>query len=371
MNKIDPASQISRVIFCLIIILTVLCDPVLSDYKNALPGYKFAFPRDHYSHPDFAIEWWYYTGHLFTSKGRRFGYELTFFRKGVPDTDPKGEDSIWKVRDIILTHMAITDVSKKKFLYFEKMHRGLHGVAYASPSSFEVKNGKWRLWGSPDKQRMRAKKSGYGIDLTHIPMWGPVIHGRNGVSQKGEGEGHASHYYSFTRLKTTGTVTIMDQDYPVSGISWMDHEFSSDQLGPDQVGWDWFSIQLEDNREIMLYLMRRKDGTIDPHSSGTLVINGEPQHLNNNEFSVVSKRRWKSKKSGGVYPSGWEITVLDENLRLKVVPLMKDQELITSKSTQVSYWEGACKVSGRMGKRKVKGSAYVELAGYASSLSGF
>ncbi|MDY6972354.1 MAG: lipocalin-like domain-containing protein [Thermodesulfobacteriota bacterium] len=342
----------------------------LAEYRKALPGYKFTFPRDHYSHPDFAIEWWYYTGHLFTKKERRFGYELTFFRRGV-SAAPQRKYSKWEVRDVFFAHLAITDVSKKKFRYFETMHRGHEGVAYASTESFEIKNGKWRLWGSPDKHRIKAEKSGYGIDLTLKPVWGPVVHGQDGISRKGEGQGHASHYYSFTRLKTSGTITINDQDYMAMGNSWMDHEFSSDQLGADQVGWDWFSLQLENNQEIMLYLMRKKDGTIDPYSSGTLVTRGNYEYLDISKFSVIPKGKWKSRKSGGIYPSGWDINLPEKNIRLKVVPLVKDQELITNESVRVTYWEGACKVSGKIGEDKVKGSAYVELTGYAGSLTDF
>ena len=365
------ANNKCRIILCIIVFLAAIHGHGFAEYKKALPGYRFEFPQDHYSHPDFAVEWWYYTGHLYTGKGRRFGYELTFFRKGVSVSEPEGKGSRWLVRDIFFAHLAITDVSKKRFHYFEKIHRGLEGVAYASTRSFEIKTGKWKLWGSPDAQRIKAKKSGYGVDLTLKPVWGPVIHGRNGVSQKGEGVGHASHYYSFTRLGTEGSITIEGRGYRVTGISWMDHEFSSNQLGPDQVGWDWFSIQLENNREIMLYLMRRRDGTIDPASSGTLVTNGEYRYLKACEFRVVPKGRWKSKKSGLVYPSGWDISLMEKDIRLTVVPLLKDQELITSKSTRVTYWEGACRVSGRAGKRKVKGSAYVELTGYGGSLSDF
>ena len=157
----------------------------------------------------------------------------------------------------------------------------------------------------------------------------------------------------------------------MTGTSWMDHEFSSDQLGPDQVGWDWFSLQLEDSHEIMLYLMRRKDGTIDPYSSGTLVINGNYEHLDITQFRVAPQGKWKGKKSGGIYPSGWHITLMEKKIQLTVIPLVKDQELITSKTTQVIYWEGACRVYGKMGKMKVTGSGYVELAGYAGSLSDF
>ena len=360
-----------RIILCIILLLVAIPGYGFADYKKALPGYRFSFPGDHYSHPDFAIEWWYYTGHLFTKKGRRFGYELTFFRKGVPTTGLKEESSGWQVKDVFFAHLAITDVSKKKFLYFEKMNRGFDRVAYASTRSLDVKIGKWKLWGCPEEQKIKAKKSGYGVRLTLKPVWGPVIHGCDGISRKGEGEGHASHYYSFTRLKTMGTITIRGRDYPVTGTSWMDHEFSSDQLGPEQAGWDWFSLQLENNQEIMLYLMRRKDGTIDPYSSGTLVINGNYEHLDINQFRVVSKGKWKSRESGGIYPSGWHITLMEKKIQLTVAPLVKDQELITSKSTRVVYWEGACRVYGKVGKRKVTGNAYVELAGYAGSLSDF
>ena len=199
-------------------------------------------------------------------------------------------------------------------------------------------------------------------------MWEPVVHGHDGVSRKGKRESNSSHYYSFTRLNTSGTITLEKKDYQVTGISWMDHEFFSDQLGPDQVGWDWFSIQLDNNMEMMIYLLRKTDGTIDSYSSGTLVINGNNEHLDFTTFLVVPKGTWKSKKSGITYPSGWDIEVPKKNIRLMIVPFIKDQELIIKESPRIIYWEGACKVSGRVGEKKVKGSAYVELTGYAGSL---
>ena len=195
----------------LTILLALSFSSGFAEYRQALPGYQFSFPRDHYSHPDFAIEWWYYTGHLFTKKGGRFGYELTFFRKGVAPTGPKNGDSKWQAKDIFFAHLAITDLSERKFYYFESTHRGLEGVAYASINSFEIKNGKWRLGGSPERQEINAKKAGYGVNLILEPVWNPVVHGRDGVSQKGEGKGHASHYYSFTRLNTKGTITIKNE----------------------------------------------------------------------------------------------------------------------------------------------------------------
>jgi predicted secreted hydrolase len=187
----------------------------------------------------------------------------------------------------------------------------------------------------------------------------------DGISLNGGDKGQASHYYSFTRLNTTGSLTIDGEQFEVSGISWMDHEFGSSELGTDQVGWDWFSIQLEDNTELMLYRMRRKDGSSDLASSGTIVwTDGRTRHLEVTDFQIESTATWTSPESKATYPSRWRMRLPSLDLVLDITPLLADQELRTSRSTLVSYWEGAVAVTGTKQGQSVKGQGYVELAGY-------
>jgi predicted secreted hydrolase len=197
-----------------------------------------------------------------------------------------------------------------------------------------------------------------------------VLHGENGLSRKAEGEGRASYYYSLTRIQTEGDLIIDGKKEAVRGVSWMDHEFGSNQLGEDQVGWDWFSIQLDNDTELMLYLMRRKDGSVDPYSSGTLVnADGTSKHLDLKDYRVEVMDRWKSPSSGANYPMKWKVMIPSEHIELEISPAFPEQELITNRSTRVTYWEGAVGITGEFRKKSVTGNGYVEMTGYAGKLN--
>jgi predicted secreted hydrolase len=337
---------------------------VAKTYKQALPGYQYQFPRDHGSHEDFKTEWWYYTGHMQTESGKRFGYELTFFRHGIE------HDSTLKTtepRNVYLAHFAITDETNKRFQYFEKMSRSGLPVASAQSTILAVQNQGWSVEQLGDKFILRADGDKSGIRLMLTPAKKTIIHGKDGVSQKASCKGCASHYYSMTRLKTEGMVIVDGKPERITGgWSWMDHEFGSNQLTDEQVGWDWFSVQLDNNSELMLYVMRRKDGTIDKNSSGTIVgADGSTVHLNKDEFSIASTSKWTSPNSKGVYPMGWAIDIPKQQVKLTLSPVAKDQELLTKRSTGVTYWEGSADVSGTFAGKAVKGQSYVEMTGYA------
>lgn len=332
----------------------------------ALPGYAFSFPRDHYAHGEFRTEWWYYTGHLQTASGREYGYQVTFFRSGLAEA--RANPSRWAAKNLYMGHFAISDVSRKSFRYFERIHRAGLGQAGASEKDFRVWVGDWEVAGAGTTQRLRAKDGGFGVDLTLVAQKAPVIHGENGVSQKGEGRGHASHYYSLTRLKTEGTLTADGKHIPVTGLSWMDHEFGSTQLNPDQVGWDWFSLQLEDGTELMLYIIRKTDGQPDPRSAGTWVgADDRIVRLRQPDFGVEVLERWNSPRGKGVYPMKWRLRVPTLGLDLAVTPAFSDQELDTAMSTRVIYWEGAVSAEGTAHGRRAGGRGYVEMTGYAEA----
>jgi len=370
----------SFIIFGLLSILLLTHAKIYAeDFKRALPGKTFSFPQDHFSHPEFKTEWWYYSGHLqfFGRDGKSFGYQLTFFRTGLT-RETKNQKSKWSIQDLYFAHLAITDESKKKFEYLEKISRGSLGEAGALPykpseKTFRIWIEDWAIEGKGPAMQDHFVKAGdknFGMELMLTPEKNPVIHGQNGVSQKAEGEGYASHYYSITRLKAEGKIFLKNMEIPVQGISWMDHEFGSSQLREYQVGWDWFSIQLNNGMDLMFYQIRHQDGKIDPYSSGTIIFpNGNHQPLSLKDFQIEALEKWKSRKSGATYPAKWMVKVPGHRIELILVPTVKDQELITRESTRVTYWEGSVKVDGRCGNDPAKGVGYAELTGYAKPFS--
>jgi len=360
----------------------ILLSPIkiyTEEFKRAVPGRTFSFPRDHFSHPEFKTEWWYYSGHLQSrsSEKESYGYQLTFFRTGFKH-ETKNQKSKWSIQDLYFAHLAITDEYNGKFEYREKISRGSLGEGGASPFTTSEKTLRiwvedWSVEGKGPAMQNQFLKAGdrdFGIELILTPEKNPVIHGHNGISQKAEGEGYASHYYSIPRLKAEGKISLRGKEFPVQGISWMDHEFGSSQLRDYQVGWDWFSIQLNNRLELMFYQIRNKDGKMDPYSSGTIIFpDGKYRPLSPMEFQIEPLERWKSQKSGAIYPSKWSVRVPDQGIELTLTPAVKDQELITTESTRVTYWEGSMKVEGKYGNDPVKGMGYVELTGYAKPFS--
>lgn len=338
-------------------------------YRQAVPGYRFSFPADHASHDEFKTEWWYYTGHLKSKEGRQFGYELTFFRSG--QNGPKYiKTGPWAVNNLYLAHFAVSDLQSAKFFFAEKLNRKGLGSADARSDTYAVHNEDWSAQLRDGRHFIKAKSGAYSLELELKPIKAPAVHGKDGASQKASCYGCASHYYSLTRLVTKGRLRVGQDTFPVEGTSWMDHEFGSNQLTDAQVGWDWFSIQLDNQREIMLYVMRLKDGTIDPNSAGSIIAESSGvRHLAKKDFQIEVKDFWVSPLTKARYPSGWKIKIPAESLELKVQPLLKNQELTTGGSTGVNYWEGACSVEGQEKGRPVRGSAYVELTGYAGAFA--
>jgi predicted secreted hydrolase len=330
-----------------------------SQFQPASPGYVFDFPRDHGSHDSYRTEWWYYTGHLRTETGQRYGFELTFFRVGIVQG---ASQSQWDLRHVSLAHFAITDVAGKKFRYHEKVNRSSPFTARAAAGFLDVFNEGWRATTNRDGSwRIVAAAGGDAIDLTLRARKPPAVHGENGISVKAEGDGFASHYYSMTRLAAEGRVN----GKRCEGTAWMDHEFGSAALRESQQGWDWFSIQLDNDTELMIYIIRKRDGTPDVTSSGSLITSdGNVIHLRPEQFRVVPTGKWKSARSGATYPMGWRVEVPSFAIALTLQPLLRDQELITAGSTGVTYWEGAVDANGSFRDMGVRGEGYVELTGY-------
>jgi predicted secreted hydrolase len=350
---------LTRAFAGLLTALTLLASTA-DPYRTALPGYHFEFPRDHFSHPDFQTEWWYYTGNVHTRDGRRFGFELTFFRHSV---DRSPATTVWDVRNAWLAHLALSDIDGKRFFHTQRLNRSGVGLAGADLEQRRVWNGNWFVqWGDKD-QKLEAIADRFLVDLTLEPVKPPVIHGENGVSQKAAGAGHASHYISFTRLATRGAITVDGTTYQVEGLTWMDHEFFTHQLEANQTGWDWFSVQLDDGSELMLFRLRRKDGSVDPYSAGTYVDpRGRTEHILVREFAVTPGAIWTSPETHGRYPIAWSIDVPPLDLHLALKTDLPQQELT---GRGMNYWEGAIAVSGTKQGRAVKGVGYLEMTGYA------
>ncbi|RMH35503.1 MAG: carotenoid 1,2-hydratase [Nitrospirae bacterium] len=343
----------------------------MPSFQAAQPGYVYEFPRDHGSHDAFVLEWWYVTGHVFTADHRRFGYELTFFRRAVGDERVWQHPSRWAIRQVYLAHAALTDAETGTFRYDEKLSRAALGKAGAESGRLETWIDNWFLRASrPDhgEWQLSASADDWAIDFTLRPLKSPVIHGPQGISLKGQ-NGEASHYYSITRLQTTGHVRLGDDRLSVKGESWMDHEFGAGTLSRDLVGWDWFSVQFENRYELMVYWLRRADGTFDAASSGTLVFpDGTARNVPRDAMRLTVLDTWMSPHSGARYPIRWRLEILPFALQIEVTPVLVEQELRTSRSTQVTYWEGAVDIQGTMNGDSVRGRGYVELTGYAEPL---
>lgn len=333
--------------------------PADSGFARVTAPRAFQFPRDHGPHPEYKTEWWYYTGNLEAENGEHFGFQLTFFRQGLAPEAPgaPGRASDWGTRQAYMAHFALTRASDDRFVSAERFSRGAAGLAGAQADPYRVWLEDWAAEADGDAVRLRAVNSDDRLELRVRPVKPVVLQGDQGLSQKSDEPGNASSYYSLTRLEADGALTIDGQTYRVSGTAWLDREFGTSALGPDSVGWDWFAFQLADNREIMFYQLRRKDGTTEPHSGGSLVAaDGSTTRLTRDDVRVETLATWTSPRTGAVYPARWRFRIPSQGIDLQVTPYAPDQELDVS----YAYWEGAVQIDGT-----AEGNGYVEMTGYA------
>lgn len=332
-------------------------------YARAYDPRTFSFPADHGPHPEYRQEWWYFTGNLATRQGRRFGFQLTFFRIALTPA-PVVRDSAWAASQAYMAHFTVSDIAAGRFHAFERFSRAALGLAGASAQPLRVWLEDWSAAGTGEDGlplRLRAAQDAVAVDLTLASLKPPVLQGERGLSRKGPVPGNASYYYSLTRMPTRGLIRIGSESFEVEGLSWTDREWSTSALGEDQIGWDWFSLQLSDGREVMLYQLRRRDGITDPFSSGTLVrADGSSRRLGPADVELRTLAHWQSPDTGTRYPSRWALHIPDEELELEVAPYLAGQELNLS----VRYWEGAVQAQGRSRGHSVTGSGYLELTGY-------
>lgn len=339
-------------------------------YKRVTAPRKFIFPDDYGPHPEYKTEWWYFTGNMESADGHHFGYQLTIFRTAIAPDTVHGT-SPWRSSQVYMGHFTVTDAGENKFFSFERFSRGAEKLAGASASPFRVWLENWEIAETDSKEsngipvlHLKAEQSGISIELALRSLKPVVLQGDRGLSQKGPERGNASYYYSLTRLETEGTVKTKDGSFSVKGSSWMDREWSTSALSRNQAGWDWFSLQLNNSKEIMYYQMRLKNGTADRFSNG-LIVNedGSPVSVSKDQVRLEVTGQWKSP-FGGEYPSGWKLSVPEKNIFLEIIPYVKQQELNVS----VRYWEGAVKIKGTWSNKPVEGSGYVELTGYGEVL---
>ncbi len=326
-------------------------------------------PRDHGAHPDVQTEWWYLTANLADELGRRYGVQVTFFRSGLDPEPPAEGDSPLRARHALAAHLAVVDVAGGEFHHAERVRRADGGFAGFATEDLHVWLGDWELERLPDDTlvaKASDRASGLAVELEYRPIKPMVRQGVEGYSQKGVDPGNASAYLSWTRLGVSGVLTVDGHELEVSGSGWFDHEWGTSQLGDGVVGWDWFSLRLDGGSELMVYRLRRDDGSPDPYSSGTFVRpDGSSRTLGVDDVELEPTGTWASPATGGRYPSGWRLRVPAEGLDLVVDPLLASAELDGRASTGVVYWEGPVRVSGSH-----RGEGYVELTGYAGSLAG-
>lgn len=336
----------------------------------ALPGYRFRFPEDHFSHPAYDTEWWYFTGTLKAAGGHQFGFEVTFFRARPGERNPNSVlNPVWDSNQVYIAHFALSDLTGGKFYHQERLNRPGPGIAGVDAAHQVIWNGNWQLrWLSfdPIRQELQAVDRDSRLTLSLTSQKPVVINGQNGVSRKGLLPGEASHYYSLTRIAASGKLNLQGKNYDVAGLAWMDREFFSSVPGSQVQGWDWMYVQLNSNEELMLYRLRLKDGSISPFSSGTFVAaRGAAEFLDSSKFSLTPVRTWHSLDSGSEYPVEWKISVPSKSIELHLTTPLASQEL--KNGVTQSYWEGAVRYSGTEAARKTGGIGYLEMTGYDRS----
>ena len=361
-TRLMPRAAAGVAMFCM------MASPALSadEWEPSRPGYQYEFPKDHGQHPQHKIEWWYYTGNLDAAGGERLGYQLTFFRIGAVK-QPKVA-SAWALRDVWMAHFAVTDASGKRYFHADRLNRSGPGLAGAAADTLKVWNEDWSAeLDAEGAMRLKAADREMALELSLAPQsLPPVIHGREGISQKGATTGNASHYYSLTHLPTTGFITLNGKRMAVTGQSWMDHEFGTSFLEEGQQGWDWFSGQMADGSALMLFQLRHEAGPEKTRYSGTWISpKGEVTALEPGDFTLTPGETWTSPVTKAAYPLRWQLAIPKLGIKLECRAAMDAQELRANLTPGLHYWEGAVDFSGEQSGQAVTGRGYLEMTGYA------
>ncbi len=339
-------------------------------YARALGPRTFSFPLDHGPHPDYKTEWWYFTGNLTSAGGDHFGYQLTLFRTALAPPDSLGpvRSSDWATRQLYMGHFALTDVAGGRYRSFERFARGGAGLAGARAEPFRVWLENWSLdpvGAGVFPLRLVARAEDVSLDVVVSPARPIVFQGDRGYDRKGAAPGDASYYYSITRLETKGRIRTGDRTLDVSGLSWLDREWSTSVLSEEQEGWDWFSLQLSDGRDLMYYQIRKSGGAVSRYSDGMLLAPGlGPAPISREDVRLDVLDTWRSRRTGATYPARWKLSVPDQAIDIEIRPYLADQEF----DGAIQYWEGAVRIAGTSNGRPVSGNGYVEMTGYGATM---
>ena len=339
-------------------------DRQLPGFARAIEPAAISLPEDHGPHPRFRSEWWYFSGNLVDETGGEFGFQLTFFRYAL-SPEPPQRPSRWAASQIYMAHFAISDRARGKHRVAERFARGALELAGARGRPFAAWLDDWAARSTTDAflpLELTAQDQAQGLQLSlRLEAGKPaVLQGRNGLSQKSPEPGEASYYYSYTRLAARGVLGVDGREHAVRGLAWLDREWSTSSLGPDLAGWDWFGVQLDDGRDLMLYALRDENGVMQPLSAGSLVApDGSKRHLEAGDFQLQPITYWRSAATGVRYPVEWELQVPVAGVNLSLRPMFSDQE----QDLTVRYWEGSVDALDPASGRRL-GRGYMELTGY-------
>lgn len=338
-------------------------------FAKAIDPHEFIFPKDHGPHKEFKTEWWYYTGNLEAETGEEFGYQITIFRNGLmpESSNSSPKTNSWQSKQIYMAHFAISDISKHHFYSYEKFSRDAAGLAGANAEPYNVWLKDWSIKSFDNKSGdtypvlITAKEGDVDLQLELEPVKPITLQGNKGLSQKTQGLGNASYYYSISRLASLGNIRIKDKSFKVKGYSWLDREWSTSSLGDSLVGWDWFALQLSNNIEIMYYRLRDSDGSTDPYSKGVIIDSeGQKHSFSHKDIKLNEKSHFHSTYSDSNYPISWGMEISKLKLKINIKAAVKDQE----HHNAYPYYEGAVKIDGSFDNEKIDGKGYMELVGY-------
>lgn len=341
-----------------------LAAPEPTAFRQAQPGYQWSFPSDHGPHEQFQTEWWYYTGHLYRQGAEPFrdppayGFQLTFFRRA--DTPHGGAQSEY------LAHAAVTDIATGVTTFAARKGGALLGAAGATPKSLEVWSGDWlaELIGGSHVLRFSPHPSGTpSLRLLGSTQMTPWLQGEGGFSRKGTCDTCASHYYSIPRLSISGELRDERGATPVTGLAWMDHEFMSNTLSPDQVGWDWMGLMLRDGRNVTVFRLRSADGATS-YASASIQREGRSSTVNGDGVILTPGNVWVSPLTGARYPLAWRVQIPSHGIDLVVKARVQGCEVGEGGSElEPRYWEGPVVADGE------SALGYLEMTGYAGKIS--
>ena len=346
----------------------VLGDHDTAGFALADRAIDFAFPQDHGPHPAFRSEWWYLTGVLATPAGRRFGVQFTLFRQALrPSAEVDAADNGWRTGQAYMGHFALADVAARQHWHTERLVRGHPALAGVRTAPFAAHIDGWRLQSTSAEfwpLRLQAETGGdaetpaFAVDLKLTATRPIVRQGDRGLSRKGPGG--ASYYYSIPRIDAAGTVAVGDDRHRVTGLAWLDREWTTGVLERDYAGWDWFALHLADGRDLMVCQMRRQDGARSGYDFGALTdVAGTTHILGAADFALEPTRRWRG------WPVAWRLTLNGSEGEAERTPeTLLVQAAFPDQAMELSvrYWEGVVDVTTADGQ--AAGSGYMELTGY-------